>query len=94
MKFYLHDANASDVILPAPQVHNFIQRAVSASPMLETDIVLNEKDIEKAMGKVEPRAPRGKKGGRAGKKNILFLFSKAGKCLSCFLRSIYLRSLT
>lgn len=65
MKFCLYDANASDVIYPAPQVHNFNQKAVSAPPMLETFSVLNEKDIEKAKGKREPTVAR-------GKKNILF----------------------
>jgi len=42
--------------------------------MLETFIVLNKKDIEKAKGKVEPIAPRGKRVGREERKKIPFEF--------------------
>ena len=42
--------------------------------MLETFIVLNEKDIEKAKGKVERMAARGKEGRVDGKDKHPFLF--------------------
>ena len=67
-----------------PKIHNFTQRAISSPPMLETFIVLNEKDREKAKGKVEPMAPRGKKGAaERSRKTRPFFFVKAGKCLDC-----------
>ena len=41
--------------------------------MLETFIALNEKDIEKAKGKVEPMVPRGERVGGPERKTYLFI---------------------